>query len=223
MVDAQPRSAECRVPIRLHNNSRFGRQRNVVFSGWSPVSKSWAGGAVDMTSGIAARLAQPGPHWLGPRQHLHPQLSKPNPGSLLLQGPVSAIFFFYDRWGCASFGAATHFGRLCDHIPKRSDGGHDVMVAPSRDDGMSGPRQSLSMTLSHHPSRDASDVLVRNLILAFTFTFSGLLVGETTLACSASCIYFFLFSTVLLYGNLAPRARGGGLHWEGGTFNYFSS
>lgn len=143
MVDAQPRSAECRVPIRLHNNSRFGRQRNVVFSGWSPVSKSWAGGAVaciDMTSGIAARLAQPGPHWLGPRQHLHPQLSKPNPGSLLLQGPVSAIFFFHDRWGCASFGAATHFGRLCDHIPKRSDGGHDVMVAPSRDDGMSGPR-----------------------------------------------------------------------------------
>lgn len=104
MVDAQPRSAECRAPIRLHNNSRFGRQRNGGLLGLEPVSKSWTRGAadcIDMTSGIAARLGYPGCHWLGPRQHLHPQLSKPNPGSLLLQGPVSAIFF-HDRWGCAS-------------------------------------------------------------------------------------------------------------------------
>lgn len=51
-------------------------------------------------------------------------------------------------------GAATHFGRLCDHIltGQRSDSGHDVMVAPNRDDGISGPRSIiLSMTLSHHP------------------------------------------------------------------------
>lgn len=72
MVDAQPRSAECRVPIRLHNNSRFGRQRNGGLFGLEPISKSWTRGAadcIDMTSGIAARLGYPGSHWLGPRQH----------------------------------------------------------------------------------------------------------------------------------------------------------
>lgn len=64
MVDAQPRSAECRVPIRLHNNSRFGRQRNGGLFGLEPVSKSWARGAADcsdMTSGIAARLGYRAP------------------------------------------------------------------------------------------------------------------------------------------------------------------
>ena len=42
-------------------------------------------------------------------------------------------------------GAATHFGPLCDHIlrEQESDSGHDVIVAPSRDDGISGPTANL--------------------------------------------------------------------------------
>lgn len=140
------------VPIRLHNNSRFGRQRNGGLFGLEPVSKSWTRGAadcIDMTSGIAARLGYPGSHWLGPRQHFPSRIQ----GRFSCR-VLSLQFLFHDRWGCASLVPRPTLVVLCDHIltGQRSDSGHDVMVAPNRDDGISGPRSILlSTTLSHHP------------------------------------------------------------------------
>lgn len=103
MVDAQPRSAECRVPIRLHNYSRFGRQRNGGLFGLGArlqVVDSWCRRLHRHDVGDCRTAGLPGLPLAGAET----TLSKPNPGSLLLQGPVCNFFSMID-------GAAPHWCR----------------------------------------------------------------------------------------------------------------
>jgi hypothetical protein len=134
MVDAQPRRR--RRQSADHTAKQFPIWPTTqwgAFLAWSARSPSrGAVGCIDMTSGIAARLGLPGSHWLGRRQTCTPNFSKANPGSLLLQGPVSVIFFD-DRRSCASLAPRPALVHIL--TGQGSESADDVMVAPNRDDG----------------------------------------------------------------------------------------